>query len=68
MAPRRIAESLSRRVDSRRRREYAERVPARLVLIDGVRLAELLVLHNVGVQDEETFTLKRVDEDFFEAW
>jgi restriction system protein len=49
-------------------RDYAERVPARLVLIDGVRLAELMVLHNVGVQEEETFTLKRVDEDFFEGF
>jgi restriction system protein len=50
-------------------RDYAERVPARLVLIDGVRLTELMVLHNVGVQEEQTFTLKRVDEDFFEsAW
>jgi restriction system protein len=47
-------------------REYAERVPARLVLIDGEQLAALMILHNVGVQDEETFTLKRVDEDFFE--
>ena len=48
-------------------RDYAERVPARLVLIDGVRLTELMVLHNVGVQEEQTFTLKRVDEDFFES-
>jgi restriction system protein len=48
-------------------RDYAERVPARLVLIDGAHLAELMVLHNVGVQAEETFTLKRVDEDFFES-
>jgi restriction system protein len=37
------------------------------VLIDGVRLTELMVLHNVGVQEEQTFTLKRVDEDFFES-
>jgi restriction system protein len=49
-------------------REYADRVPARLVLIDGVQLAALIVLHNVGVQDEETFTLKRVDEDFFDGF
>ena len=48
-------------------RDYAERVPARLVLIDGVRLTQLMVLHNVGVQEEQTFTLKRVDEDFFES-
>jgi restriction system protein len=37
------------------------------VLIDGLQLAELMVLHNVGVQNEETSTLKRIDEDFFES-
>lgn len=47
-------------------RAYADRVPARLVLMDGDRLAELMVLHNVGVQDEESFVLKRLDEDFFD--
>ncbi len=47
-------------------RAYADRVPARLVLMDGERLAELMVLHNVGVQDEESFVLKRLDEDFFD--
>jgi restriction system protein len=46
--------------------EYAQRVPARLVLIDGAQLTELMVLHNVGVEDEQTFTLKKIDEDFFE--
>ncbi|GIE76266.1 restriction endonuclease [Actinoplanes philippinensis] len=40
-------------------KDYAERVPARLVLIDGARLAELMVLHNVEVQEEQTFILKR---------
>ncbi len=48
-------------------RDYAERVSARVVLIDGLQLADLMILHNVGVQDERTFTLKQVDEDFFEA-
>ncbi len=48
-------------------RDYTRQVPTRLVLIDGVQLTELMVLHNVGVQDEQTFTLKRVDEDFFES-
>jgi restriction system protein len=35
-------------------------------LIDGAELASLLVEHNIGAQDSETFILKRVDEDFFE--
>jgi restriction system protein len=48
-------------------RDYAERVAARVILIDGPQLAELMVLHNVGVQDEKTFTLKTIDEDFFET-
>lgn len=45
---------------------YVEHIPNRVVLIDGRRLAELMILHNVGVQDESTFVLKQIDEDFFE--
>lgn len=45
--------------------DYAERVNARIILIDGDYLAQLMIRHNVGVQDEQTFTLKRMDEDFF---
>jgi restriction system protein len=45
---------------------YAEKVAARVILIDGPTLASLLVEHNIGAQNSETFVLKRVDEDFFE--
>ncbi len=45
--------------------EEAERINARIELIDGSRLAELLVKHGVGVQVEQTVTLYRLDEDFF---
>ena len=45
---------------------YADRVAARVVLIDGIALAQLMVTHNIGVQDRETYIIKRVDEDFFE--
>ncbi len=48
-------------------RAEAERVNARIELIDGDRLAELMVDHGVGVQPETVVTLHRVDEDFFEA-
>ena len=40
--------------------------PARVVLIDGRMLAELMVKHNIGGQDQETHVIKRIDEDFFE--
>lgn len=47
--------------------DYAERVAARLVLIDGQHLGDLMVRHSIGVQAEETFVLKQIDEDYFEA-
>ncbi len=46
--------------------DYAEKVNARVILIDGSTLASLLVQHNIGAQDFENFVLKRVDEDFFD--
>lgn len=45
----------------------AERIHARIELIDGRRLAELLLRHGVGVQVESTATLYRLDEDYFEG-
>jgi restriction system protein len=48
-------------------RAYADRVGMRLVLIDGRELSRLMVDRNVGVSIEETYHLKRIDEDFFDA-
>jgi len=48
-------------------RQEADKVNARIVLIDGDRLAELMVLHGVGVQAEWTAVLHRIDEDFFDT-
>jgi restriction system protein len=45
---------------------YADRVAARVVLIDGPALSALMVRHNIGVQDQQIYVIKRVDEDFFE--
>jgi restriction system protein len=47
-------------------RHEAERVNARIVLIDGNRLAELMVRHGVRVQAESTAVLHRIDEGFFD--
>jgi restriction system protein len=47
-------------------RDYAERVNARLILIDGPELAALMIEHDCGVIVEESFVLKQVDENFFE--
>lgn len=47
-------------------RDYAERVNARVILIDGPELAALMIEHDCGVIVEESFVLKQVDENFFE--
>lgn len=38
----------------------------RIVLIDGPRLAKLMIYYNIGCRDEEILHLKKVDEEFFE--
>jgi restriction system protein len=37
----------------------------KIVLIDGARLAELMIENNLGVSTSEVFSLKRLDSDFF---
>jgi restriction system protein len=37
----------------------------RIVLIDGARLAELMIEHDLGVSVAATYQLKRLDSDFF---
>lgn len=46
-------------------RGYAERVPTRIILIDGKRLADLMIRYGVGVQVRETYNIVEIDEDFF---
>lgn len=46
--------------------EEAKRVNLRIELIDGERLAELMLRHGVGVQPKTSATLYDLDEDFFE--
>jgi restriction system protein len=46
---------------------YVANLPTRIVLIDGQRLAEMMIDHNVGVSVEATYALKRLDSDYFEA-
>lgn len=45
--------------------EWARTVPARIILIDGRRLAELMIEYGVGVQVERTYRVVEIDEDFF---
>ena len=49
-------------------RSYADELGSgvSLVLIDGERLARLMVKYGVGVQVARTYTIMKLDEDFFD--
>jgi restriction system protein len=46
--------------------DYARSVPQKVILIDGQRLSELMIEHNVGVTTTRKIALKRIDSDYFE--
>ncbi len=50
---------------SREAREYIHKVQHRVVLIDGRRLASLMIDHEVGVRARRTVVVRSIDEDYF---
>lgn len=46
-------------------KDFVRHLPQRIVLIDGDRLADLMIEHGVGVRVARTVDVKRLDEDFF---
>lgn len=52
---------------SQEARDYVRRIDTKIVLIDGSRLAELMMDHNVGVSVARDYLVKKIDLDFFEA-
>lgn len=50
---------------SREAREYLNKVQHRIVLINGERLARLMIQHEVGVRARRSFVIRSVDEDYF---
>lgn len=45
--------------------EYVKSIQQRVILIDGEKLAQLMIEHGVGVNTFATYELKRIDADFF---
>ena len=46
---------------------FAETVSnQKIILIDGVKLSQLMFAYNIGVQSESVFYTKRIDNDYFE--
>jgi len=46
--------------------EYAEGLHNKVILVDGTRLAELMIEHNVGVAPGKPHFLKKIDSDYFD--
>ena len=46
--------------------EYASGIDPKVVLIDGKRLAELMIDFDVGVSTRATYQIKRIDSDYFD--
>ena len=46
--------------------DYANSVSQKVILINGTRLADLMIEHNIGVSTIRTIELKRLDTDYFE--
>lgn len=45
--------------------DYVSRIDAKVVLIDGETLAQLMIDHNVGVSTVGSYDIKKVDSDYF---
>ncbi|MGI9173803.1 MAG: restriction endonuclease, partial [Rhodothermales bacterium] len=50
---------------SKEAKEYADFIDTRIVLVDGERMARLMVDHNVGVSTVGTYDVKKIDTDYF---
>jgi restriction system protein len=47
-------------------RDYAKSISQKVILVDGNRLAELMIEHNIGVSRAHSYEVKRIDSDYFE--
>lgn len=45
---------------------YVAGLHQKVILIDGHRLAELMIEHNIGVAEEHAYRIKKIDSDYFE--
>ncbi|MCW5557961.1 MAG: restriction endonuclease, partial [Verrucomicrobiae bacterium] len=46
--------------------DYVRNLQTKVILINGDRLADLMIRYDIGVAREHSFVIKRVDSDYFE--
>lgn len=47
-------------------KDYVDRVDVKIVLIDGLKLADLMYEYDLGVEKVQNFEVKKINSDFFE--
>jgi restriction system protein len=47
-------------------KEYVTHIERKIVLVDGLRLAQLMIDHDIGVATARAFIVKKLDQDYFE--
>ncbi len=47
-------------------KDYVGRIEKKIVLVDGEQLAQLMIDHKIGVTDVASYSVNRVDSDYFE--
>jgi restriction system protein len=45
--------------------DILKKTPKNIILIDGPKLAKLMIEHDVGVSTQKTYKIKKIDTDFF---
>jgi restriction system protein len=45
--------------------DYVKNIESKIILIDGPRLTELMIDHNVGVTPVASYEIKKIDSDYF---
>jgi restriction system protein len=46
-------------------KEYVSRIDSKIILIDGMTLAHLMIEYNVGVSTVDVYEIKKIDSDYF---
>lgn len=46
--------------------EFVSQIDSKIILIDGERLTELMIEHDIGVTPFQSYAIKRADSDYFE--
>ena len=46
-------------------REYVSKIDSRIVLVDGMQMANYMIEHGVGVTEVASYSVKKIDNDYF---